>query len=152
MSSVSSPAALRAVGTADRLLHPLGRRADDDSSGAAFAVKPAIASQDPEPDAPAPIDEVIVTVDADGAAADASLQAAETAAAALATAEAVQSELPGIDAANETIAPAPTTYSGTPAAQAAYAYAQTMQAWLDAKTPRVLAARRAPKPDGRTDR
>lgn len=151
MSSVSSPASSRTVGTADRLLHPLGRKADDDSSGATFAVKAAIAAQGPDPDAPSPADEVVVTLEAaDDAAAGALLP--DAAAATIEAAQTAEPALPDIDAANETTQATRAVDSGTPAAQAAHAYAQTMQSLLDAKISRALAARRAAKRDVQTDR
>jgi hypothetical protein len=150
MSSVSSSAASRiAVSGASSLL-AAGKNADDNSSGAAFAVKPATSAQDPESDTPSPTDEVVITADALDAAAI-HLQAD-----AAVTIQAAQTAPPNIDAADKPIPLAPAAYDGSPAAQAAYAYAQTMQVWLDAKTAaktsRSPAARRAPKSDPQTDR
>jgi hypothetical protein len=133
MSSVSSSASSRIVTPTERLL-AVGRIADDASGD---AIRPATAAQDPDSDTPPPTDEVVIT--------------AEAAEAAIAAAEADPAALPNIDAADAAIPLAPANYNGTPASQAAYAYAQTMQAWLESKNPRP-AARRAAKPNPDTER
>jgi hypothetical protein len=132
MSSVSS-ASSRIVSPTERLL-AVGRIADDNPGD---AVRPAVGAQDPDSDTLPPTDEVVITADA-----------AEVA---IAAAEAEHVASPNVDVADETIALAPANYNGTPASQAAYAYAQTMQAWLESKAPRPV-VRRPAKPKADTER
>jgi hypothetical protein len=133
MSSVSSSASSRIVTPTERLLS-VGRIADDNPGD---AVRPATEAQDPDSDTPPPTDEIVITADA--------------AEAAIAAAEADHVAPPNVDVADDAIPLAPSNYTGTPASQAAYAYAQTMQAWLESKNPRP-AARRAAKPNPDTER
>lgn len=133
MSSVSSSGTSRIVTPTERLTS-VGRIADDNPGD---AVRPAAEAQDPDSDTPPPTDEVIITADA--------------AEAVIAAAEADPVALPDIDVVEETIPLAPANYNGTPASQAAYAYAQTMQAWLESKAPRP-AVRRPAKPKADTER
>jgi hypothetical protein len=146
MSSVSSSTASRIAVTGASSVLAVGKNAD----GAAFAVKPAIAAQDPESDTPSPTDEVDITADAvEAAAAHPPPAPAAANSAGAAAAEAHQVVSPSIDPASEPIPPA--AYNGTPPSLAAYAYAQTMQIWLKSKTARSPAARRPPKPDPQAD-
>lgn len=153
MSSVASAGASRIVGAAERL-RAVGRNADDNSGDATFAVKPANAAQDPESEASPPADEVVLTADAaDVVAAEVlpDTMAAYAAAATLA-ADDDKAVAPNLDVADEMIPLVPAIYNGTPASQAAYAYAQTMQAWLESKNPRPAAPRRPTKPKAETER
>jgi hypothetical protein len=153
MSSVSSSAASRSVVTGASSLRAVGRNADDNSSGAAFAVKPAASAQDPESDTSPPADEVIFTADAmDAAAAHELPDPAAAYSAKVAAAQAAQTASPDSDAVSETILPAPAAYNGSPASQAAYAYAQTMQAWLHNKNPRPAAVSRPARPQADNER
>jgi hypothetical protein len=133
MSSVSSSAASRIVTPTERLLS-VGRIADDNPGD---AVRPATEAQDPDSDTPPPTDEVVIT--------------AEAAEAAISAAEADPVASPNLDVVGATIPLVPASYNGTPASQAAYAYAQTMQAWLESKAPRPV-VRRPVKPDADTGR
>jgi hypothetical protein len=146
MSSISSPAVSRIVAARERLLLSTGRIAEDNSS--AFAVRPAVAAQDPEPDAPQPGDPVVIAVDA--ARAGAANEPPSPAAGYVAAAQAAQAAPPDADTANEALAPA--SYAAATASQAAYTYAQTMRAWLESRPPRTVPARRLPKPKGRPGR
>jgi hypothetical protein len=140
MSSVSSAGASRIVAPTERLLG-VGKIAEDNSGD---AVRPAAEAQDPDSDVPPPADEVVITADAiDAAAADALLDP---------NAQAAQVASQILDAVSETIPLAPAAFNGTPASQAAYAYAQTMQAWLESKNPRPAAVRRPTKPKADTER
>jgi hypothetical protein len=132
MSSVSSSAASRVVTPTERLLS-VGRIADDNPGD---AVSPATGAQDPDSDTPPPTDEVVITAEAEVAIS-------------AAAADPVAS--PNLDVADATIPLAPANYNGTPASQAAYAYAQTMQAWLESKAPRPV-VRRPAKPNADTGR
>jgi hypothetical protein len=140
MSSVSSSGASRIVTPTERLL-AVGKIGEDNSGD---AVRPAAEAQDPDSDVPPPTDEVIITADAmDAAAVDALLDSN-------AEADRVASRI--IDAVSETIPLVPAAYNGTPASQAAYAYAQTMQAWLESKNTRPASPRRPTKPKADTER
>lgn len=115
-----------------------GRVADDNSS-APFAVKPASAAQDPEPDASPPDGAVVIAVDATHAIGGAQIAPVTS---------------PEAEAANGAILPAPANCDVTRAAQAARAYAQVMQAWLATKASRPPArpARHPTKLDAHAER
>jgi hypothetical protein len=148
MSSIRAIAASGNVAATTRP-RPAGGLAHDNSGSAEFAVKPALAGQDPEPDASPAGDPVVITVDSGRTAADAPPNPAKAYAAAALTAGVPPSDA---DAADEIIPLPPAVYNGTPASQAASAYAQMMQAWLDAKTSRSSAARPVPKSKARERR
>ncbi len=127
MRSIRSLATSGVVAWAERRLFSAGGAADAHSS-LAFAVKPASAAQDIEPDAPPPSDPVTIMADGTGAVA-----ATQTA----------QATSPDLDAANETTPPAPTAYSVATISQAARAYAQVLQALSETKASRGVSANRA---------
>ncbi|MGB6535295.1 MAG: hypothetical protein WBF58_04960 [Xanthobacteraceae bacterium] len=119
----------------ERRLLSAGGVADDNSS--AFAVKPISAAQDPEPDAPPPDDPVVITVDATRV-----VEAAQIA----------QATSPDVDAENGTISSTLPDNNVARASQAARAYAQVMQAWLQAKASRPASVRCPTKPNIHADR
>lgn len=132
MSSVRSVFGSSTIAAVERRLRAAGR-IEDDNSSAPFAVKPASAAQDPEPDAAPPDDPVVIAVDAPPAVAGGQTAPAPS---------------PDTGAANEAGPPAPANYDGAAAALAAHAYARVMQTWLATKTSRPAPAHPATKPDG----
>ncbi len=145
MSSVSSSAASRVVTPTERLLS-VGKIADDPGN----AVRPATEAQDPDDDTPPATDEVVITAEAAEAAALVPELAVATAA--ISAAQDDEAASPNVDVADEMIPLVPAAYNGSPASQAAYAYAQTMQAWLESKNPRPASVRRPAKPKADTRR
>jgi hypothetical protein len=131
-----------ASGISNGRLPSAGGVADKNSSGAAFAVKPASAPQDANPDASQPSQPVVVAVNADETPPSplvtysaAAILADQSARAAVANATAAAETAAPLLASDDVVAPS----------QAAYAYAQMMQAWLESRTPRPAPALRATK-------
>jgi hypothetical protein len=147
MSSVL-PLALGIVAASERLLLSAGRSADKNSSGALFAIRPAIETQDAEPYFPRSANSVVIPVDvlqnitpADAATAPLSAAAVYSAVASSAD-QSGQAAVANVNAAAAE-ASLPPLMSGNmvESSQAAYAYAQMMQAWQETKSPRPAAVR-----------
>jgi hypothetical protein len=140
----------------ERVLVSAGRAEDKNSSGAAFAVRPAVATQDAQPDFPR--EPVVIPVDVLQSMALVDTPTAPPSAAAVYSAVAAsvdqgaQAAAAGVNAVAETIL-APLAVDNLAAwSQAAYAYAQTMQAWQETKCPRPAVARALPKSKARERR
>lgn len=151
MSSIL-PLASGIVAASERSLLLLGRTEDKNSSGAAFAIRPAVESQDADPYSARFADPVVLPVDLLQNIALAHAAAPPSDAAALYSAVASSVDQSGqIAAANvnaaaaETMLPPLTGDSMLASSQAAYAYAQIMQAWLETRIPRPIAPRTLPK-------
>jgi len=158
MSSIL-PLASGIVAASERSLLSLGRAEDKNSSGAAFAIRPAIASQDADPYVPRYAEPVVVPVDILQSIALADAAAPPPGAAALYSAVAASVEqsaqvaATNVNAAAAATIPPPLMSGNMPASsQAAYAYAQMMQAWLETRSPRPVAPRPAPKSKTREQR
>ena len=119
-----------ASGISNGRLPSAGGVADKNSSGAAFAVKPASAPQDANPDASQPSQAVVVAVNADET--PPSPLVTYSAAAILAD-QSLRAAVANASAAAETAAPLLASDVVAPS-QAAYAYAQMMQTLLDIPT------------------
>ncbi len=157
MSSVL-PLASGIVAASERSLLSLGRAEDKNSSGAVFAIRPAIATQDAEPDIPRSAEPVVIPVDvlqsivlADAPTAPLSAAAVYSAVAASVD-QGASAAAASVNAVAETIL-APLAVDNLAAwSQAAYAYAQMMQAWQETKGPRPAVARALPKSKARERR
>jgi len=155
MSSIL-PLASGIVAASERSLLSLGRAEDKNSSGAVFAIRPAIASQDADPYVPRPADPVVIPVDILQNSAVADVTAPPLTAAALYSAvasavdQSAQVAATNLNpAAAATVLPPLMSGNMLASSQAAYAYAQMMQAWLETRSPRPVAARPAPKSKAR---
>ena len=149
MSSVL-PLAAGIVAASERSLLMLGRATDKNSSGAVFAVRPTLKAQDAAPDVPRQAGPLVLPVDLVQTATLAELvpappnAAAVYAAAAAAAGQIAQAAPPNVDAAAAAIPPPFAVGNIVGSSQAAYAYAQMMQGWLESKPPRTAPARRPP--------
>jgi len=152
MSSVL-PLAAGIVAASERSLLTLGRAADKNSSGAVFAVRPPLATQDAEPDVPRSADAVVIPVEVaakiTAAGEPAAPQSAAAAYSAVAAAvgqvtQAAQAAAPNANAAAEAVPPPLAVANAVASSQAACAYAQMMQGWLETRPPRTAPARRPP--------
>jgi len=151
MSSIL-PLASGIVAASERSLLALGRAEDRNSSGAAFAIRPAIEAQDADPYISRPAEPVAIPVDILQNSTLADITAASLTAAAMYSAVAASvDQNTQVAATNVNPAPAetivPPLMSSTilASAQAAYAYAQMMQAWLETRSPRPAGVRPARK-------
>jgi len=156
MSSIL-PLASGIVAASERSLLSLGRAEDKNSSGAVFAIRPTIASQDADPYVPRYADPVVLPVDILQNIARAHAAAPLDAAAMYSDVASSVDQGAQVAAANVNAAAAETipplmTDNMLASSQAAYAYAQIMQAWLETKPPRPVVARPAPKSKAREQR
>jgi hypothetical protein len=151
MSSVL-PLAAGIVAASERSLLTLGRAADKNSSGAVFAVRPPLETQDAEPDFPRSADAVVIPIEvvqeitAEAATAPQDAAAAYSAvAAAVGQLDQAAQTAPNVNAMAEAVPP-PLAANVVASSQAAYAYAQMMQGWMETKPPRPAAQRRPSRP------
>lgn len=156
MSSVL-PLAAGIVAASERSLLTLGRSVDRNSSGAAFAVRPVLEAQDAEPDVPRPAGPVVLPVDVVQHVTPAEFTAvppnaaAVYAAVAAAAGQTAQAAPPNADVDAEAFPPPIAVDNAVASSQAAYAYAQMMQGWMESKPPRPAPARRPVKPKVKAD-
>ena len=157
MSSVLSLAASYIVASSERVLLSVGRDTDESAGAARFAPRPARAAQTVERAAPPANDSFVVIIDRvnDQApvAATRALPDAVAAAAVAATSAAppTSAAAAAVDAAAAGVLPLLAAETIVAPSQAAYAYAQMMQVWLETKGPRQITAR-APKAKARERR
>ena len=157
MSSVLPLAASYIVASAERVLLSAGGTANQNGGGTTFAAQLANAAQGAERAAPAPNDSVVVIIDKVNdltpvagtrplsdplVAAITGSSTPDSAPVASAAADAAAAALVSPLAGETMVAPS----------EAAYAYAQMMQVWLESRSPREVTARPAPKSKARQQR
>ncbi len=158
MSSVLPLAASYIVASAERVLLSVGRTADENSSGAPSGARPANATQGAPFAALLPGDPAVVVVvdrvnDLAPAGATRPLSVALVANAAPALSAPPDMPIPSpASAAAAALLPPLAGDTVVAPSQAAYAYAQMMQVWLESRNPRSVAARLAPKAKPREPR
>ena len=144
MSSVLSLAASLIVASCERPLLSVGGNTDAGANGPVSAARPAVAPRRPEPDAPPPRESVVVVVDGTNELAPvAAIRARPQLSVAVPVMIAAANDTPMLSpAANAAVDVLPLAAETIVApSQAAYAYAQMMQAWLETRSPRPVAAR-----------
>ncbi len=158
MSSVLPLAASYIVASAERVLLSVGRTANQDGVGTPFAAQVANAAQGPERVVPAPNNTVVVIIDRlnDLAPVAATRPLSDPLVAAATAGNSPADSAPPISpaadaAAAALVAPLAGDAMVAPS-EAAYAYAQMMQVWLESRSPRQVVARRTPKSKPREPR
>jgi hypothetical protein len=158
MSSVLPLTASYIVASTERVLLSVGRTANQDGGGTTFAAQLANAAQGPERVAPAPADSVVVIIDRlndltpVATTRPLSDPLAAAAGAGISAADSVPLASPAVDAAAAAfVAPLAGDAMVAPS-EAAYAYAQMMQVWLENRAPRQVTARPAQKSKPREQR
>jgi hypothetical protein len=156
MSSVLPLAASPIVASTERVLLSVGRNAEANFGSPVFAARPADPSQVSEFAALLPSDPAAAVVGGANTLAPAaanSLPSGPFVAAAVPVfaVHDAQIALPAADALATAVLPLAAESVVAPS-QAAYAYAQMMQVWLESRTPRLIAARPVPKSKARERR